>query len=91
MVLPTPLRMASLPSYKSPYGPKYHYQPNVAGWTVKQATQLGFKAGAFGGVALFAVIFYASGIPRVQDDVLKKIPFLAKYYTKEIPASDNPF
>jgi hypothetical protein len=25
----------------------------------------------FGGVALFTVIFYASGIPRLQDDVLK--------------------
>ena len=31
----------------------------------------GLKAGAFGGVALFAVIFYASGIPRVQKDVLQ--------------------
>jgi len=31
----------------------------------------GFKAGAFGGVALFTVIYYASGIPRVQDDILK--------------------
>lgn len=26
---------------------------------------------AFGGVALFAVIFYASGIPRVQSDILQ--------------------
>lgn len=49
----------------------------------------GFKAGAFGGVALFAVIFYASGIPRVQNDILMKIPFLEKYYVKEIPPSDN--
>lgn len=31
----------------------------------------GFNAGAFGGVALFTVIYYASGIPRVQDDILK--------------------
>ncbi|KAJ1332981.1 Ubiquinol-cytochrome-c reductase complex subunit (QCR10) [Microdochium nivale] len=91
MVLPTPLRMASQPSYKSPYGPKYHYQPSFAGMTFKQATQFGFKAGAFGGVALFAVIFYASGIPRVQNDILMKIPFLEKYYVKEIPPSDNPF
>ncbi|KAK8079690.1 hypothetical protein PG997_007508 [Apiospora hydei] len=54
-------------------------------------TQLGMKAGAFGGVALFAVIFYASGIPRVQNDVLMKIPGLRSYYVKDIPASDNPF
>ncbi|KAI1843839.1 hypothetical protein JX266_009895 [Neoarthrinium moseri] len=109
------------PAYKSPYGPKYHYQPNVAGWTPKQLTGLsdgvpvtracnrserdalapelansimrytGFKAGAFGGVALFAVIFYASGIPRVQQDILMKVPGLRNYFIKDVPASDNPF
>ncbi|KAI2602137.1 ubiquinol-cytochrome-c reductase complex subunit-domain-containing protein [Hypoxylon sp. NC1633] len=51
----------------------------------------GFKAGAFGGVALFAVIYYASGIPKVKRDILQKIPFLGGYFIKEIPASDNPF
>ncbi|KAK7957223.1 uncharacterized protein PG986_006445 [Apiospora aurea] len=51
----------------------------------------GMKAGAFGGVALFAVIFYASGIPRVQNDILMKVPGLRSYYVKDIPASDNPF
>jgi hypothetical protein len=51
----------------------------------------GFKAGAFGGVAFFALIFYASGIPRVQKDILQRIPGLSGYYIKEIPASDNPF
>ncbi|KAI0892696.1 ubiquinol-cytochrome-c reductase complex subunit-domain-containing protein [Annulohypoxylon nitens] len=51
----------------------------------------GFKSGAFGGVALFAVIFYASGIPRVQRDILQKIPLVGSYFIKEIPASDNPF
>ncbi|KAI1083691.1 ubiquinol-cytochrome-c reductase complex subunit-domain-containing protein [Whalleya microplaca] len=92
MVFQTPIRRApEYPTYKSPYGPKYHYQPNVAGFTLKQVTGLGFKAGAFGGVALFAVIFYASGIPRVQRDILMKIPFLGDYYVKEIPPSDNPF
>ncbi len=29
------------------------------------------KLAGFGGVALFTVIFFASGIPRVQDDILK--------------------
>ncbi|KAI1141997.1 ubiquinol-cytochrome-c reductase complex subunit-domain-containing protein [Hypoxylon sp. FL0543] len=83
------------PAYKSPYGPKrttrYHYQPNIAGWTFKQLGRLGFTAGAFGGVGLFAVIYYASGIPRVQRDILQKIPFVGGYFVKEIPASDNPF
>ncbi|KAI0186072.1 ubiquinol-cytochrome-c reductase complex subunit-domain-containing protein [Xylaria flabelliformis] len=92
MVFQSPiLRAAQYPSYKSPYGPKYHYQPNVAGWTSKQLTRLGMTSGAFGGVALFAVIFFASGIPRVQRDILQKIPFIGNYYIKEVPASDNPF
>jgi hypothetical protein len=30
----------------------------------------GVNAGLFGGVALFAVIFFASGIPRIQKDIL---------------------
>ncbi|KAI1496955.1 ubiquinol-cytochrome-c reductase complex subunit-domain-containing protein [Biscogniauxia marginata] len=86
-----PVYRVDYPTYKSPYGPKYHYQPNVAGWPAKQLARLGVKTGAFGGVALFAVIFYASGIPRVQKDILQKIPFLGNYFIKEIPASDNPF
>ncbi|KAJ3558845.1 hypothetical protein NPX13_g9634 [Xylaria arbuscula] len=49
------------------------------------------KMGAFGGVALFGVIFFASGIPRVQRDILQKIPVIGNHYIKEIPASDNPF
>lgn len=31
----------------------------------------GIKTTGFCGVALFAVIFYASGIPRVQYDILQ--------------------
>lgn len=49
----------------------------------------GLKSGFFGGVAFFAVIFYASGIPRVQRDVLQKIPFIGGNFVHEIPASDN--
>lgn len=47
------------------------------------------KSASFGAVALFAVIYYASGIPRVQRDILQKIPFIRGYFIKEIPASDN--
>ncbi|KAK4110308.1 hypothetical protein N656DRAFT_781938 [Canariomyces notabilis] len=79
------------PTYKSPYGPKYFYQPQFYGITPREAAKLGLKAGLFGGVALFAVVFYASGIPRIQRDILQKIPFVRQYFIKEIPASDNPF
>ncbi|KAI0537090.1 ubiquinol-cytochrome-c reductase complex subunit-domain-containing protein [Xylaria digitata] len=91
MVFQSPILRAQFPSYKSPYGPKYHFQPHIAGWTPKQLTGLAVRSGAFGGVALFAVIYFASGIPRVQQDILQKIPFIGDHFIKEIPASDNPF
>ncbi|KAI1815846.1 ubiquinol-cytochrome-c reductase complex subunit-domain-containing protein [Poronia punctata] len=79
------------PSYRSPYGPKYHIRPHVAGMSFPQLTSLGIKSAGFGAVALFGVIFYASGIPRLQQDILQKVPFLGGHFIKEIPASDNPF
>ncbi|KAK4465434.1 ubiquinol-cytochrome-c reductase complex subunit-domain-containing protein [Cladorrhinum samala] len=91
----SPLLRSAYPEYKSPYGPKYHYQPHVAGITAKRFTSFGVNAGMFGGVALFTVIFIASGIPRLQDDVLFKLPIvggtLESYLRKKIPASDSPF
>ncbi|KAJ9138265.1 hypothetical protein NKR19_g7915 [Coniochaeta hoffmannii] len=80
-----------LPQYKSPYGPKYHYQPNVAGVTFKQLAKFGLKTSYFGAVGLFAVIYYASGVPRVQKDILQKLPFIGDRFVHTIPASDNPF
>ncbi|KAK3379128.1 ubiquinol-cytochrome-c reductase complex subunit-domain-containing protein [Lasiosphaeria ovina] len=81
----------SYPGYHSPYAPKYQFQPQLFGLTAKSLFPLAFKAGAFGGVALFTVIFYTSGIPKIQQDILMKIPYLRNYYIKEIPASDSPF
>ncbi|KAJ4390145.1 hypothetical protein N0V93_007619 [Gnomoniopsis smithogilvyi] len=91
-MFPTQARRAEVyPQYRSPYGPKYNFQPHVAGMTPKQILTLGMKAAGFGGVALFGVIFYASGIPRLQRDVLQKIPFIGGYFVNEIPPEDNPF
>ncbi|KAK3312363.1 ubiquinol-cytochrome-c reductase complex subunit-domain-containing protein [Apodospora peruviana] len=94
MPFPTPvMRNENWPIYKSKYGPKYHYTPHVGGITFKKLLTHTPTAGYFGGVALFAVIFFASGIPRIQNDILKKVPGLASYYDKiqYIPPSDNPF
>ncbi|KAL1870562.1 hypothetical protein VTK73DRAFT_2537 [Phialemonium thermophilum] len=93
MPFPTPVLRAAAPlqSYKSPYGPKYHYQSQVAGITTKSLFRHAVNAGLFGGVGLFAIIFFASGIPRVQRDILQKVPLIGGYFVKEIPASDNPF
>lgn len=41
----------------------------------RSTTNSGVNAGMFGGVALFAVIFYASGIPTLQKDLLQVGPF----------------
>ncbi|KAK0643883.1 ubiquinol-cytochrome-c reductase complex subunit-domain-containing protein [Cercophora newfieldiana] len=92
MPFPTPvLRSGSFPAYKSQFGPKYHYQPQFAGITSKSLFRLGVTGAGFGGVALFTVIFFASGIPKIQDDILKKFPGMAAYYDRSVPASDSPF
>ncbi|KAJ0118890.1 hypothetical protein J7T55_013146 [Diaporthe amygdali] len=89
-MFPTQIRRAEpFPQYRSPYGPKYGFQPHVAGVTGKQFITFGTKAAGLGGVALFAVIFYASGIPRVQRDILQRVPFLGSYFINEIPPEDN--
>ncbi|RYP80261.1 hypothetical protein DL769_002563 [Monosporascus sp. CRB-8-3] len=86
-----PTKRIYYPTYKSPYGPKYHYQPHIAGLSLKQLRTLGMNTAAFGGVALFGVLYYASGIPRVQRDILQKLPVIGNNFVHEIPASDNPF
>ncbi|KAK7750822.1 glucosyltransferase [Diatrype stigma] len=54
-------------------------------------SRTGLNLGAFGGVALFAVIFYASGIPKLKKDVLQKLPVIGDHFVTVIPPSDNPF
>ncbi|KAK4231017.1 ubiquinol-cytochrome-c reductase complex subunit-domain-containing protein [Podospora fimiseda] len=95
MPFASPILRAAYPEYKSPYGPKYHYQPHVGTITAKTLTRFGVNAGRFGGVALFTVVFFASGIPRLHKDVLFNIPVVGRvfenYFDKKVPASDSPF
>ncbi|TVY31437.1 hypothetical protein LOCC1_G008686, partial [Lachnellula occidentalis] len=81
----------SYTSYKSPYGPKYSFQPNLNGITLKSATRLGMTLGAFGGVAGVFALFFFSDIPKVRNDIMIKLPVIGDHFVKEIPASDNPF
>ncbi|EPQ64293.1 hypothetical protein BGT96224_4611 [Blumeria graminis f. sp. tritici 96224] len=76
-------------SYKSPHGPKYAVQPNIGGFTLKQAKTLGITLGGFGGVAGFFALFFLGDVPRVRKDILEKVPFIGSHFKKEIPASDN--
>ncbi|TGZ82530.1 hypothetical protein EX30DRAFT_339819 [Ascodesmis nigricans] len=80
--------------YKSQFGPKLRPSPHVAGIPLTALRSPAVAAGAFGGVALLAVLFIGEGIPRVQRDVLQNIPVIGSYWDPErrkIPASDNPF
>jgi ubiquinol-cytochrome c reductase subunit 10 len=52
---------------------------------------LGAKSAAFGGALGFAVIFFASGIPRVKRDILQNLPVIGGYFVDEVHPADNPF
>ncbi|GKT45429.1 uncharacterized protein ColSpa_05610 [Colletotrichum spaethianum] len=49
----------------------------------------GTRAAGFGAAAGIAALFYTSGIPRIQRDILMKIPVIGQTYVKDIPPSDN--
>lgn len=51
----------------------------------------GTLAAGFGGVAGFFALFFFAEVPKVRDDIMKKIPILDAYFTKEIAPEDNPF
>ncbi|KAK4243928.1 ubiquinol-cytochrome-c reductase complex subunit-domain-containing protein [Corynascus novoguineensis] len=82
-------RAPTVPEYKSPYGPKYFYQSHVAGIPPKTLFRTAVKSGLYGGVGLFAVIYFASGVPRIQQDILQKVPVIGKYFVREIHPADN--
>ncbi|KAM0432912.1 hypothetical protein ACHAPT_004617 [Fusarium lateritium] len=77
--------------FKSAYGPKYHAQPNFAGFTVQAATRIGTRLAFYGAPAAVGVLLFANGIPRVQRDILQQIPVLGDFFRKEIHPADNPF
>ncbi|RFU28475.1 hypothetical protein B7463_g7854, partial [Scytalidium lignicola] len=80
-----------LSTYKSPYGPKYSIPVQVEGWTIKDATRLGFTAAGFGASAGIFALFFFSDVPRVRSDILTKVPIIGSYWVKEIHPADNPF
>ncbi|KJZ79958.1 hypothetical protein HIM_00672 [Hirsutella minnesotensis 3608] len=89
MVSQTPFRAAE---YRSAYGPKYQFQPNYHGWNKVSFTRMGFRTALFGGAAGVIAIYFVSGVPRVRQDILQKVPFVGHMFVKEeVPASDNPF
>ncbi|KAF4629226.1 hypothetical protein G7Y89_g8922 [Cudoniella acicularis] len=87
-IKPTTVRR-SYATYRSPYGPKYTLNTNVHGWTIKNTTKLGLTLAGFGGAAGVFAIFFFSDIPKVRNDIMRKIPFIGSHFVREIPPSDN--
>ncbi|OAA66546.1 Cytochrome b-c1 complex, subunit 10 [Niveomyces insectorum RCEF 264] len=77
--------------YRSQYGPKYQNQTNFRGITGKALFRFGRQTAPLGVAAAIGVLFYASGIPRVQRDILQKIPVIGGYFVKEVNPADSPF
>ena len=48
-------------------------------------------AGAFGvSAGIFALLFFDE-VPRVRQDILRKVPIIGNYFVREVPPEDNPF
>ena len=45
---------------------------------------MGVSAGVF-------AIFFFNGVPRVQQDILQKVPFIGSFFVHEVAPEDNPF
>jgi len=84
----TPLNCAEANSI-APH--RYTIPKNYHGLTLNQAAKYGVLAAGFGGVAGFFALFFFAEVPKVRDDIMKKIPVLDKFFTNEIPPEDNPF
>ncbi|USP80785.1 hypothetical protein yc1106_08059 [Curvularia clavata] len=69
----------------------YTIPKNYHGITVGTVARFGTLAAGFGGVAGFFALFFFAEVPKVRDDIMKKIPVLDKFFTNEIPPEDNPF
>jgi len=78
-------------AYRSPFGPQYKIAKHYHGITLNKVIKFGTIAGGFGGAAGFFALFFFAEVPRVRDDIMKKIPLLDKFFTNEIPPEDNPF
>ncbi|KAF1917858.1 ubiquinol-cytochrome-c reductase complex subunit-domain-containing protein [Ampelomyces quisqualis] len=78
-------------AYRSPHGPQYTIPKNFHGITGSAVMRAGVLAGGFGGVAGFFALWFFAEVPRVREDIMKKVPVLGSYFNVEIPPEDNPF
>ncbi|CAK7211713.1 hypothetical protein SCUCBS95973_001212 [Sporothrix curviconia] len=83
--------MRAQAQFRSQHGPKYHYTPNFKGVTGKTLFRYTASIAPIGGALGAALLFYASGIPRVQRDILQKFPLIGPYFVKTVHPADSPF
>jgi hypothetical protein len=50
--------------------------------SVSIAVPFGVAAGTF-------ALFFFGEVPKVRNDILRKVPFLDEYFDRSIPAEDN--
>ncbi|QPH17899.1 hypothetical protein C2857_002815 [Epichloe festucae Fl1] len=71
---------------------RYTFQPHLDGWNKTTLFRNTLRTASYGGAAAVGLLYYVSGIPRVQEDILQKIPFVGRYFVKEeVDPQDNPF
>ncbi|GFF49620.1 hypothetical protein IFM58399_10199 [Aspergillus lentulus] len=78
-------------AYRSPFAPKYYVPAHFGGVSVNMATKYATIASTFGVAAGTFALFFFGEVPRVRNDILRKVPFLDEYFDRSIPAEDNPF
>ncbi|KAI7283907.1 hypothetical protein KC345_g2654 [Hortaea werneckii] len=90
-ITPWRQRVKDYRSFKSSYGPDYKIGYHVGGLSRAKAPFYLTLAGGFGGVAGIFALFFFNGIPKVQQDILQKVPYVGDFFKHEIAPEDNPF
>ncbi|KAJ5747521.1 Cytochrome b-c1 complex subunit 10 [Penicillium nucicola] len=75
----------------SAFAPKYTIPRHYGGYTLGSAIKTGTLLGSFGVAIGTGALFIFGEVPRVRNDILRKLPFFDNYYDRTIPAEDNPF
>ncbi|KAF7125967.1 hypothetical protein CNMCM5793_002326 [Aspergillus hiratsukae] len=78
-------------AYRSPFAPKYYVPAHFGGVSMGTATKYVSIAVPFGVAAGTFALFFFGEVPRVRNDILRKVPFLDEYFDRSVPAEDNPF
>ncbi|KAK9479556.1 cytochrome b-c1 complex subunit 10 [Lipomyces japonicus] len=69
----------------------YKYTPNFLGFNAKLIARWSPVLAVWGGAAGIGALFLLEPIPRVRNDILKKIPVLGNYWERPIDPNDSPF